>query len=65
MLRSSHPLPHVSMPQSGKNTKNIIISKFKEKSWVEKELEGKSKLKYHKEVIKYNLKIQKLIYFLD
>ena len=33
------------------NIKNTITSKFKDKLWSDKELEGKLKLRYHKEVI--------------
>lgn len=35
--------------------KNIITSKFKDNLWDDKELEGKSKLRYYKEVIKPTL----------
>jgi len=33
------------------NIKNTITSKFKDKLWDDKELEGKMKLRYYKEVI--------------
>jgi len=44
--------------QNINNTKNIVTSKFKEKLWDEKELEGKIKLRYYKEVINPNLEDQ-------
>ena len=35
--------------------KDTITSKFKEKLWEDKEVEGKRKLRYYKEVIKPTL----------
>jgi hypothetical protein len=46
------------------NIKNIIASKFKEKLWCNKELEGKRKLRYYKEVMNLNLKAQKYLFVL-
>lgn len=37
------------------NIKNTVTSKFKDKLWDDKELEGKMKLRYYKEVINHSL----------
>jgi hypothetical protein len=50
--------------QNKDNIKNINKSKFKEKIWCNKELEGKTKLRYYKEVINPNLEGKKYIYVL-
>ena len=47
--------------QNKDNIKNIIASKFKEKLWCDKELEGKRKLSYYKEVINPNLEEHKCL----
>ena len=44
--------------------KNIVISKFKEKMWCEKDLEAKRKLRYYQEVINLNLVDQKYLHVL-
>jgi hypothetical protein len=49
--------------QNKDNIKNIITSKFKEKMWCNKELEGKRKLRYYKEVINPNLEDQNISLF--
>ena len=41
------------------NSKNIVTSKLKEKTWCEKNLEAKRKLRYYKEVINPTLEDQK------
>ena len=41
------------------NIKTIIISKFEEKMWDGKELEGKIKLRYYKDIINLNLEDHK------
>jgi hypothetical protein len=41
--------------QNKDNIENTITTKFKEKLWYDKELEGKRKLRYYKEVINPNL----------
>ena len=41
--------------QNKDTIKNIIKSKFKKKMWCNKELEGKKKLRYYKDVINHNL----------
>jgi hypothetical protein len=46
------------------NIKNIITSKFKEKLWCRKMLEGKIKLRYYKEVISPILEDQKYLFVL-
>ena len=43
------------------NIKNIITSKCKEKTWGEKDLEVKRKLRYYKEVINPNLEDRKYL----
>ena len=43
------------------NIKTIIISKFEEKMWDEKELEGKIKLRYYKDIINPNLEDHKYL----
>jgi len=44
--------------------KNIIKSKFKEKMWCDKELKGKRKLRYYKEVINHKLEYQNYLFVL-
>jgi hypothetical protein len=50
--------------QNKDNIKNIIKSKFKEKMWCDKELEGKRKLIYYKEVINPNIEDKKYLFVL-
>ena len=44
--------------QNKDTIKKNIKSKFKEKMWCDKELEGKRKLRYYKDVINPNLEVQ-------
>jgi hypothetical protein len=46
--------------QNKDNIKENVKSKFKEKMWCDKELEGKIKLKYYKDVINPKSRISKL-----
>ena len=46
------------------SVKEIITSKFKDKLWEDKELEGKRKLRYYKEVINPTLDNQKYLFVL-
>jgi len=45
------------------NIKTIITSKFKKKLWHDKELEGKIKFRYYKEMINHNLEDQSISLF--
>ena len=49
--------------QNFNNIKNIVISKFKDKLWCEKDLEAKRKLRYYKEVINPTLEDQNISLF--
>jgi hypothetical protein len=51
--------------QNKNNIKNIIISKFKEKIWCNKELEDKRKFRSYKETINPNLEHQMYISILN
>ena len=50
--------------QNFNNIKNIVIFKFKEKLWCEKDLEAKRKLRYYKEVINPTLEDQMYLFVL-
>ena len=50
--------------QNINNIKNMVTSNFKEKSLCEKDLEGKRKLRYCKEVINSTLEDQKYLFVL-
>jgi hypothetical protein len=44
--------------QNKDTIKKIVKSKFKEKMWYDKEVEGKRKLRYYKDVINPNIEDQ-------
>lgn len=50
--------------QNKDNIKKIIISKFKENLWDDKELERRRKIRYYMEVINFNLKNQNYLFVL-